>query len=86
MIIVQHLIDNILLTVWSSISPIRLAPGQSYIYSYSGRLISGIAQFDSDAALMEIKSDIVLQAEQQGSHIAMQVINDKYYISYERND
>ncbi|KAH9419322.1 hypothetical protein DERP_005831 [Dermatophagoides pteronyssinus] len=61
--------------VWSSISPIRLTPGQSYIYSYNGRLISGIAQFDSDAALMEIKSDIVLQAEQQGSHIAMQMTN-----------
>ena len=51
-----------------------MTPGQSYIYSYNGRLISGIAQFDSDAALMEIKSDIVLQAEQQGSHIAMQVM------------
>ncbi|OTF70723.1 hypothetical protein BLA29_007100, partial [Euroglyphus maynei] len=60
---------------WSSISSIRLEPGKSYIYSYSGRLISGIAQFDSDAALLEIKSDIVLQAEQQGSHIAMQMTN-----------
>lgn len=56
----------------STSTSIRLEPGKSYIYSYDGRLISGVAQLDSNVALLEIKSDIVLQDE-QGSHIAMQV-------------
>lgn len=55
--------------------PIQLVPGQSYIYEYTGRLVSGIAQLDTNAAVLEIKSDIVLQPEEDGSKIAMQMTN-----------
>lgn len=53
--------------------PISLLPGQSTIYTYSGRLVSGIAQSQT-AALLEIKSDIILQAEDDGK-VAMQMTN-----------
>nr|QSL97852.1 vitellogenin [Aleuroglyphus ovatus] len=55
--------------------PIQLMPGQSYIYSYSGRLVSGIAQLDTNAAVLEINSDIVLQPEEDGTKVAMQMTN-----------
>lgn len=54
---------------------VRLMPGKTYLYSYTGRLVSGIAQFGDSAAVLEIKSDIVLQPEQGGSQVAMQVRN-----------
>lgn len=53
--------------------PIRLSPGQSYVYSYTGRLVSGISQLDTNAAVLEIKSDIVLQPEEDGTKVAFKV-------------
>lgn len=54
-------------------TPVRLMPGKSYVYSYTGRLVSGILQLDNNAAILEIKSDIVLQSEHDGSRVSMQV-------------
>ena len=65
--------------------PISLLPGQSTVYAYSGRLVSGQAGASAGAAaaVLEIKADIILQAEdsasnpiqQQQQKVAMQMTN-----------
>lgn len=49
--------------------PLQLLPGQSTVYAYSGRLVSGQAGDSAAAAVLEIKADIVLQAEESSAPI-----------------
>ena len=86
-IILEQLLFRMLTHIFTKIAvfgamaprqPIKMMPGQSYVYQYSGRLVSGIAQLDSNAAVLEIKSDIVLQPEQDG-RVAMQVSSNFIY-------
>ena len=54
--------------------PIHLLPDHSYIYAYTGRLVTGIAQVDTNAAIVEIVCNIVLQPESaDGTKVAMKV-------------
>jgi hypothetical protein len=41
--------------------PVRLTPGQTYLYEYSGRLLSGIPQLADQYAGFEILADLILQ-------------------------
>jgi len=53
-------------------SPLKSSPGQSYVYNYNARIVTGISKLDSTAAALGLKAKIVLQPESE-SRILMQL-------------
>jgi hypothetical protein len=45
----------------SVIAPVRFVPGQTYLYEYSGRLLTGIPQLADQYSGFEITSNLILQ-------------------------
>jgi hypothetical protein len=54
--------------------PVRLTPGQTYVYQYRGRLLTGIPQLANQFAGFEIQSNLILQSLSD-SVVAMQLSN-----------
>jgi hypothetical protein len=56
--------------------PVRLTPGQTYVYQYRGRLLTGIPQLANQFSGFEIESDLILQSLSD-SVVAMKLSNIK---------
>jgi hypothetical protein len=60
--------------VSSAVNRIRFTPGQTYVYDYSSRLLTGVPSVGDQWSGFEMKADLVLQAQSE-SLVAMTLAN-----------
>jgi uncharacterized protein YlbG (UPF0298 family) len=58
----------------SNRQPVRLTVGQTYVYRYKGRLLTGIPQLSNQYSGLEIESDLILQSNADNS-VALKMSN-----------